>query len=359
MQAIHQVINHYSGLIRKDRRLLIVLVTDESGDDGSYVEEAHQAVVMHKVPIYVIGRQALFGLEHAHLRYVDPVSKEVFYPAIRRGPETADLEVLQWDGLHERRDEQPSGFAPYELARLTKDSGGIYFLLPSEESMRVHTREKAYSIKWMKELLPDYGPRAEYVAKRDQSELRRTLHEIIVTIKGTNYRDGFPVIPGELVPAATEAAEVAGARLTVLLEMQKRLDALEKLRDREPDKRWQAHYDLMRAQIVAYEVKAYEYRALMAELAKNPPRPSKLPTPKLSVWWGVGHSKKSQAPREQTAKKYAEAERLFKQVIERYPNTPWADLAQDELNRGFSVAYGEHSHVPHPPSGRAKFVPKF
>ena len=133
-------------VIGKDRRLLIVLVTDESGDDGDFVEEAHQAVVSLKVPVYVIGRQSLFGYGTAHLRYVDPVTKDVYWPSIHRGPESADVETLQWDGLHGRWEEQPSGFAPYELARLAKDTGGIYFLLPSEENMRVHQREKLYSI---------------------------------------------------------------------------------------------------------------------------------------------------------------------------------------------------------------------
>ena len=112
------------------------------------------------MPIYVIGRQSLFGYERAHLRYVDPVTKDVYWPTIRRGPETADIELLQWDGLHDRWDEQPSGFAPYELARLAKDSGGIYFLLPSEENMRVRQREKAYSIATLKEYVPDYDSRA-------------------------------------------------------------------------------------------------------------------------------------------------------------------------------------------------------
>ena len=123
-----------------------MLVTDESGDDGAYVEEARQALKKYKVPLYVIGRQSLFGYPFAHHRYVDPVTKDVYRPLIRRGPETADLELFQWDGLHDRWDEQPSGFAPYELARLAKDSGGIYFLLPSEEFMRVRQREQAYSI---------------------------------------------------------------------------------------------------------------------------------------------------------------------------------------------------------------------
>ena len=72
------MVDHYSGLIRKDRRLLIVLVTDESGDDGAYVEEARQALKKHKVPLYVIGRQSLFGYPWAHHRYVDPVTKDVY-----------------------------------------------------------------------------------------------------------------------------------------------------------------------------------------------------------------------------------------------------------------------------------------
>ncbi len=147
MTTIRQVVDHYSGLIRKDkdRKVLIVLVTDESGDDGADVEEARQALKKYQMPLYVIGRQSLFGYPFAHHRYEDPVTKDVYHPLIRRGPETADLELYQWDGLYDRWDEQPSGFAPYELARLAKDSGGIYFLLPSEEFMRIRQREQAYS----------------------------------------------------------------------------------------------------------------------------------------------------------------------------------------------------------------------
>ena len=89
MHAINEVISHYGGLIKKDRKLLIVLVTDESGDDGGFIEEAHQAVVEKRVPIYVIGRQSLFGSERAHLEYRDPVTKDIYWPWIRRGPETA------------------------------------------------------------------------------------------------------------------------------------------------------------------------------------------------------------------------------------------------------------------------------
>jgi hypothetical protein len=358
MRAIRDVVEHYANLIRKDRKLVIVLVTDESGDDGADVEEARQALKKYKVPLYVIGRQSLFGYPFAHHRYIDPVTKDVYHPLIRRGPETADVELYQWDGLYDRWDEQPSGFAPYELARLTKDSGGIYFVLPSEEFMRIRQREQAYSITQLKEYLPEYDPRMTYVEKRNSSPLRQLMHAIVVEGKAFLYRRNFPIESPELVKAAIEEGEKAGVKLNVLLEVQKRLEAMAKAREREPEKRWQAHYDLMLAQTVAFQVKAYEYRALMESIVKSPPVPKGQVNSDLMITWVVDHSKKPLASRNETAKKYAEAERLLNQVIARHPKTPWADLAQDTLNRGLSVQLNEWHHNPKYYE-RAQFVPKY
>jgi len=358
LHAIDTVIGNYSGLIKKDRKLLIVLVTDESGDDGGYVEEAHQSVVSRGVPIYVIGRQSLFGYGTAHLQYIDPVTKDVYWPTIRRGPETADVELLQYDGLHDRWDEQPSGFAPYELARLAKDSGGIFFLLPSEEAMRVRQREKRYTMANLKEYVPDYKSRALYVNDRNKSELRRTLFEIIQTTKTFPYKHHFSIVPAEMIPEATEAGNLSNTRLAVLEAIQKKLESLQKARDREPEKRWQAHYDLMLAQIVAYQIKSYEYGACLAEMVKKPPKPDKMPTPEMTVNWVLHHSHERKAAKERTEKKYVEATKLLKEVIARHPLTPWADLAQDELDRGFGVQRHEEHHNPKY-NERAKLVPKY
>jgi hypothetical protein len=358
MRAIRDVVEHYSSLIRKDRRLLIVLVTDESGDDGADVEEARQALKKYKVPLYVIGRQSLFGYPYAHHQYIDPVTKDVYHPLIRRGPETADVELYQWDGLYDRWDEQPSGFAPYELARLTKDSGGIYFVLPSEEFMRVRRREQAYSITQLKEYLPEYDNRLTYVEKRNSSPLRQLLHAIVMESKAFLYRRDYPINPQELVQAALPEVEKATIKLNTLIEIQNRLEALKNVRNREPEKRWQAHYDLMLAQTVAFQVKAYEYRALMASIVKAPPTPKRQPAPDLVVTWVVDHSKKPLAPHNETAKKYAEAERLLQEIVARHPKTPWADLAQDALDRGLSVQLNEWHHNPKYYE-RGQFVPKY
>ena len=201
-----------------------MLVTDESGDDGTYVEEARQALKKYQVPLYVIGRQSLFGYPYAHHQYVDPVTKDVYHPLIRRGPETADLELYQWDGLYDRWDEQPSGFAPYELARLTRDSGGIYFVLPSEEFMRIRQREQAYSITQLKEYLPEYNNRLAYVERRNSSALRKLLHDIVLEGKAFIYQRVFPIEPADMVKAALEEGEKATIKLNELLAIQTRLE---------------------------------------------------------------------------------------------------------------------------------------
>ena len=358
MQAIIQTVDGYAGVVGKDRRMLLILVTDESGDDGADIEEARQALKKHNVPLYVIGRQSLFGYQYAHHRFVDPVTKDVYHPVINRGPETAEVEIYQWDGLYSRWDEQPSGFAPWELARLTRDSGGIYFLLPSEEFMRTRQREQAYSIDQLREYMPEYDNRMVYVGKRAASELRRSIYQIIIETKNFVYRREFPVDPAELVQAAIQEGDKATEKLNLLLKVQDHLEKLKNLRDREPERRWQAHYDLMLGQTVAFQVKAFEYRALMARIIQKQPVPSKLPNADLAITWVVDHATEPLAAKEQTAKKYAEARRLLEEVIAKHPKTPWADLAKDTLDRGFSVRLNEWHHNPKY-AERGQYVPKY
>lgn len=359
MQAIRQTVAAYSGLAGKDRRLLLVLVTDESGDDGEYVEEALEVLKKTKTALYVIGRQAVFGYPFAHHRYVDPVTKDVYHPVIRRGPETADVECFQWDGLYGRWDEQPSGFGPWELARLAKESGGIYFLLPSEEFMRISRREKTYSIEALKEYMPEYVSRAAYAERRAESDLRRSLYALVMETKDVSYRRNFPIEPQALREAALEQVPIASDRLTALLAIQKRLETLKKHREREPERRWRAHYDLMLAQTVAFQIKSYEYRALMESMAKKPQSPTKQPTADVSITFVVDHSDKTVAPEsDDTKKKYAEARRLLNDVVAEYPDTPWSDLAKSTLARGFSVVLNQWEHSPKYDE-RNQFVPKY
>ena len=260
-----------------------VLSPGMPGDDGSYVEEVHQLAVNQRVPIYDRAAVALGYDQRTCTSIRDPTSTGRRSAAVGRRPTSSCS-----SGTVDRWDEQCPAL-PYELARVAKATGGIYFLLPSEENMRVRQREKAYSIKDLKEYVPTYDSRAAYLAIRNKSEFRRTMHDIIQLTRpkdgdpGFTFRRHFPIDPAQLLPALQEAGLNATDKLNRLLAIQTRLEALERLRDRDPEKRWQAHYDLILAQIVAYQVKAFEYRACLEEMAAKPPRPSKMPNQDLIV----------------------------------------------------------------------------
>jgi hypothetical protein len=80
--------------------------------------------------------------------------------------------------------------------------------------------------------------------------------------------------------------------------------------------------------------------------------------PGYEIFWHVDHSRDPHAHRNETAKKYAEAERLLKKVIADYPKTPWADLAKDILDRGLSVRLNEWPRSPKYRE-REQYVPKY
>ena len=110
-----------------------MVVSDESGDDGTKVETTLAAAVKAKSPIYFLGRESVFGYRYARIRWVDPKYRLTHWLTINRGPETPAPEQLQWDGLHSRWDVFSSGFGPYEQVRLAKETNGIFFVLPGEE----------------------------------------------------------------------------------------------------------------------------------------------------------------------------------------------------------------------------------
>ena len=114
----------------------------------------------------------------------------------------------------------------------------------------------------------------------------------------------------------------------------------------------------MLAETVANQVTAYEFGYCLKEMIKTKPVPKKPVSPDWISYWDLNHSQKRHAPQEVTQKKYEEAQRLLKLVIERHPKTPWADLAQRHLEQGLSVDWYEHGHSPKYVE-RAKLIPKY
>ena len=83
-QSIATVINKYKQTaIRGKRKLAVIIVSDESGDDGGFVENAITESRAAKAPLYFLGRESMFGFPYARQRWVDkPTGEEFIHPSL-------------------------------------------------------------------------------------------------------------------------------------------------------------------------------------------------------------------------------------------------------------------------------------
>lgn len=371
--AVLQAIATHRGYARQTRRqMAMILVSDESGDrvdNDSHLERAIAEAKAARCKLYVLGREAVFGYPYAHIRWIHPQTKHHHWIAIDRGPETAFVEQLQTDGFHRRHDAHSSGAGPYEHTRIARETGGIFFMLPSVESNLVHSDKRKYELDAMEAYLPDLRSRLEVAAERDKSPLRLMLTKVIYDLNPYNeeaakiieMRVHFsPEIP-RLVQQARQEQAKAIVYLQYLARAEKEVAKMAEERRYEPSPRWQANYDLLYAQLIAYQARMYEYGAYLEEFIKEPKIVPAFKSPNLHhERWDIRTRKKTITG--DVVEPYIErATQMFKEIIESHPGTPWAARAEVELRRGFGVELVEVYHGPDPvipPGTRLVPVPK-
>ena len=339
------------------RQLALILVTDESGeeeDNYQNLEAAIQEARDTRCAVYALGREAVFGYPYAHMRWIDPATKIEFWPRINRGPETPLPEQLQIDGFTRRWDAHASGFGPYEQVRLARETGGVFFMLPSPEVNLVARDDRKFELERMRPYLPDLGSRAEYVKQRDKSKLRSALWQIIVDLNPYNPKSSkyctvqvtFPIDQQEFVKAAGENQQTARGMLEYLAQAEKLLDKVKPMRGREQSFRWQASFDLMYAQVVAYQIRIQEYAAYLAAFVKHPKEiKNPLGMDKPTTHWDI-RTRSETITGEKTKKDVERATALLKEIVRRHPGTPYAARAEWELHRGFGVELVEQFYDP-------------
>lgn len=374
-RSITAVMNKYKRMaIQGKRKLAVIVVSDESGDDGDYVEEAILAAKAAKAPIYVMGRESMFGYPYARQRwtYEDKAKniKEDFWIQVRRGPETAFPEALQWDGIHRRWDAQSAGFGPYEQVRMAKETGGIFFVLPGEEKNLVGREandKRKYDFLALREYTPLLLSRRDYIADRASSPFRQTLWNVIVRLNPDANKllfethdpqlnlkdDHYPLMPA---PFKAEAAKQVIKATKSMLLTNEALDLLNQIRPqraREASQRWRAAYDLSYAQLHIFRLRLYQFLLTIDVHANNMPKPK---NPKSNEWnfWRNRSSNidpdEAQFARLKSAfglkverEEYIQMVRkeeklaieLLDGVIKDHPGTPWQRRAEREKRDGF------------------------
>lgn len=376
-QTVSATIDKYAIMARKqDRRLCIVVVSDESGDDGVGVEEVITRAKRAKTPIYILGRESVFGYPYARQIWYDKKHNLPFWIQINRGPETAFPESLQYDGLHGRWDAFSAGFGPYEQVRIARETGGIFFVLPGKEGTLAgagSADKRQFRFQDMKEYQPLLLSRRDYDASRSASKFRTAIWKVIVTMnphldKQLNIRElYYPIEKKKFYEIGSKEVPKAIRAMGLLQKSVDILESVEPLRAQEKSPRWRAAYDLTLAQCLAYRVRLFQFCLAMDKHAKTMPPLTK----KTNNVWNVRRVKPMLPPDAQQVKltkvsvehlekQLKKAETQYKFVMKEHPGTPWAQRAGYEMRLGFGMKFEDNYRSPLYDSKRKEIqVPKF
>jgi hypothetical protein len=308
-------------------KTMIIVVTDEAGDDESNLEDAIAIANRAKVPVYVLGSQAPFGRAEALMNYTDPKSGRTYFNLpVHQGPESVELEQVRLPFWYagDQYSILDSGFGPYALSRLVDATGGIFFVI------RLGTTRMGFDPAAMREYKPDWVERSRYEAALESHPLRQA-----VANAARLTQQNLPGMPTLLFPSAgsedfkkvMEQNQAIAARTAYTVDAAiEPIAAAAKYREHETSRRWQAQFDLARGRLLAVKVRCYEYNWICAQMKKDPPKFSR---PESNAWrlapdTEIRYNDKAAAAAKQ-------ATELLKKVVAEHPNTPWALLAQREL----------------------------
>ncbi len=350
-----------------DRNVLIVLLTDEAGDDQDRSDTAVRLCRRYEIPVFVIGVPAPFGRENTMVKWVDPDPKFDQTPRwapVRQGPESLMPERVKLYFAGDRPDTVPidSGFGPFALTRLCYQSGGIYFTVhPNRNVNRDVGRgeveayashiKKFFDPQLMRRYQPDYVSVKEYMSLINRSATRRSLLEAaqlswVTPLANPRLRFVKRDEAG-FVNELTEAQK-GPARLEPQVErLQQVLKNGEASRPQETSLRWQAGFDLAYGRVLAVLVRTQSYNAMLAQAKRG----MAFDDPKNNTWTlkpsdKITVSSKLKGSGDK-AKQYLEG------VVNDHPGTPWAELASRELQTPFGWEWEESFTDLAPPPRRA------
>lgn len=355
------------------RRIMLVTVTDESGDDFAEHETAINVCRRYGAGAYVIGPAAVFGRREGYVPYVAPENGQTYRLPVDLGPETAMFESLQmpfwFDGP--QYEYLSAGYGPYALARLVKETSGVYFMT-SMTTMDGLAPLGEFDKLALKPFEPEYdfGSRAEYEAELLAHPLRAAVVRA-ARLSRDFQPEGTPqlrlrVQPDNFRQVATDAQRtVARSEYMVDAILQAFPPGIEAQYDTEPSLRWRMVFNLTYGRLLALKVRCLEYNSALAELKGSLTEADIAST---SNEW-IFRPSETINYATQVRQLAAKAEQLLARVVDEAPGTPFAVLAQRELKDAFGMRVIERfipppapptpndSPPPAPPKKRIQLAP--
>jgi hypothetical protein len=362
MTAVSKCAIRYSG--SASRRTLIVVWTDESGDDILALEPTIAICRQNRVKVSIIGPTAVLGAQEGTHTWTHQPTGQLFHLPVLKGPDTAFPERLSWaywwtarlpqwhdPELGTREDYHgwfggphlaatSSGFPPYALTRLAVQTGG---------TMTIFDRpidRGPYKLEDLRPYAPDYRSAAEIMEELRYFPLRQM---VLVSVDVT--RSKTPPIPPKMdyqYIGAPRLRRILGQQEFLLRDEQAFLETAlapfgpkgrEDLYQAESSPRWRAWYDLTYGRLLAQSVRYAEARALFLLLSQPGGIPDNANCVDFAPSARILAGKQSQ-------ERAREAERLLRRCLEKNPKTPWAYLAQRELDHPLGLTHSAYYREP-------------
>jgi len=326
------------------RNVLLVVVTDERGDDIDRLEPAIASCRRYGMPVYVVGSPAPFGREHTLIKYVDPDPKFDQTPQwaqVDQGPESLMAEQVRVGFSGNFQDEPviDSGFGPYGLTRLAFETGGIFFTVhPNRNVNRDIKRSEIepfsadirrfFDPTVMARYRPDYLSPQDYEKRLKASPLRTSLVSAATltapVLEAPTMRfvkRSEAALAGELTRAQQDAAKLE----PTLIRLAAILEPGMKARETETTPRWRAGFDLAMGRVLAQKVRTETYNAMLAKAKRG----LLFEDEKNNTWVLIPDEEISVGSKWE--REAALAKELLQDVVDQHSGTPWAHLASQEL----------------------------
>ncbi len=352
----------------RDRNVMIIVVSDEAGDDVMRLDEAVKMCTNLQIPVHVIGIPAPFGRQETQVRWVDPdpeYDQTPQWAIVSQGPESMMPEMVKLDfndGEFDNLEMIDSGFGPFGLTRLCYETGGIYFAVHPNRKVGAVVRQSetaAYSAylrnffepEVMRRYKPDYVTQSTYMQRLTASKTRMSLVQAAQLSQVGAFQTPIVRFPKldeaqfvNLASLAQRGAAILEPKLNQLYEV---LKVGEADRDLEMSPRWQAGYDLAYGRVLANKVRVEAYNAMLAMIKTK----LTFKNERNNTWvLNKADVIETGSQAEAMANK---AKMYLKRVVNDHPGTPWAMLAQRELDSPIGWQWIEdYTEPPRPPEMR-------
>lgn len=336
------------------RNVMIVVFTDEAGDDQAGLDPTVALCRRYQIPVYVVGVPAPFGRKEVEIKYVDPNPEYDQTPQwipVHQGPESMRPERIRLFMAGSTRDEPiDSGFGPYALTRLCYETGGLFFAVHPNRTLgrevrRNETAELSSHLAYFFDpnVMRTYAP--NYVTQKEYEKLLLSNKARMALVQAAELSWAAPMESPRLTfPKTSEAAlanlltdaQKDAARLEPRIEVLYQTLALgEKDRPKVNEPRWRAGYDLAMGRTMATMVRIKSYNAMLAQAKQGMPfKDAKSDT------WVLEPSEKITVS--SILEKQGQAAKVYlERVVEEHPGTPWAMLAAKELESPFGWEWKE------------------